>query len=183
MDRAKPITPGTGSTHPTPSSLAPCPLLLWLTPDTWHLALSRHPTPRMRYHKIRYRSKSISPQRSLSTQRLSKILFSAFSANSAVNAYVFFSIRPTVFSPAAGLTPATSITYLRILRRSNDLRFKPGSSHPERLRQPVDRLSRRLEGIDRYRCPPCYASPRTGPQQRSPCLPKRKGATFALPEC
>jgi len=32
------------------------------------------PTPRMKHHKIRYRSKSISPQRSLSTQRLSKLL-------------------------------------------------------------------------------------------------------------
>ena len=36
----------------------------------------------------------ISPQRSLSTQRLFNFFFSAFSAISAVNSYVSFSIRP-----------------------------------------------------------------------------------------
>ena len=33
--------------------------------------------------------------------------FSAFSASSAVNYHVFYTIRPAVFLPAAGLTPVT----------------------------------------------------------------------------
>ena len=67
-------------------------------------------------NKIRYRSKRVSPQRSLSTQRLSKIIFSAFShrgvglipygpeaAISAVNSYFSFLIRLAARRPATGL--------------------------------------------------------------------------------
>ena len=62
-------------------------------------------TPRMRHHKIRYRFKSISPQRSLSTQRLYIIFFSAFSANSAVNTYVSFSIKLATPKARGALKP------------------------------------------------------------------------------
>jgi hypothetical protein len=81
---------------------------------------------RMKHHKIRYHSKNISPRRSLSTQRLSKIVFPAFSANSAVNTYVSFWIKLATSAARGGAD--TSIRDLRILRRRCDFTILRGET-------------------------------------------------------